>query len=88
VAEALTGKPTPSYSATRKKRTGETWGGFTMAATPVTRRPILPEVVFHAGLFLQETLDWLHLWNWNHAPPDTQLDHFDYGGQHCITLEL
>ena len=46
------------------------------------------EAFFLATLFLHDTLDWLHLWNWNHPPPDTQLDHFNYPEQHHPGLDL
>jgi hypothetical protein len=74
--------------AQRRKRREETWGGFKMAAAPVMCHTTPARAFFHAALFLQDTLDWLHLWNWNRAPPDGQLDHFDYPEQHHPGLDL
>lgn len=80
VIQRLAHSPAP-----RRKRRDETGRGFRIAATPVTSRPPMPPAISRAVVFLEHTLDWLHLWNWNQ---DTQLDHFDHGGQHYKTLDL
>lgn len=71
VAEAVTGKPAPSYSAARRKRTEETRGGFRMARAIICRihrPPPLPE-----RPWLSDSLDWLQQWaafEGAHADPE------------------
>ena len=60
-----------------------------MAASPVMHRTApAAAALFHATLFLADTLDWFRLWNWNEPTPYVQLDHCDHGGQHYIALDL
>jgi len=61
MAEAITGKPTPSYSAARKKRTEETRGGF-KSLIPIIRRRIHRPPPLPERLWLSDTLDWLQQW--------------------------
>jgi hypothetical protein len=85
IAEAVTGKPTPTFAARRKRRE-ETGRAFVTALPPVVRRPPPPPIV-HATAFLGDVLDWLnHLWNWNQ--PEQQLDQSSHPAQHYPTLDL
>ena len=83
MADAVTGKPTPSTRARRKRRE-ETERAFRMAAAPLIRR--LPVPLAQATLFLADVFDWLnYMWNWNHDAP---LDQSASAGQHNPTLDL
>lgn len=87
VAEAVTGKPTPSYRARRRKRQDETRTGFRMYAAPFAQR--LPAPIQRATDFLWDVLDWLNpTSNGNQPHPHEQLDQCAPAAQHYPTLDL
>jgi hypothetical protein len=56
--------PSPQPQA-RRRRTGETVGTFRMVARNLLRPIIRLPPISRAVEFLNETLSWLHLWEWN-----------------------
>jgi hypothetical protein len=65
VVQALV-KRTPSpQSQARRRRRGETVGGFRSAARNLMRPIIRLPGVLHTIAFLNDVVPWLHLWDWN-----------------------
>jgi len=63
--KALT-KPEDSPKPTSKRRrSGEGAGGFSVAADHLLRRAVVPGPVARAILYLADTLDWLNMWDDN-----------------------
>jgi hypothetical protein len=91
LAEAVTGKPTPTFAAVRRKRRDEGERGFRMYTAPIAERLSTP--VQRATDFLWEVLDWLNpTSNWNqphpHEQPHEQLDQCASVAQNYPTLDL
>jgi hypothetical protein len=67
VVRALVKRSPSPQSQARRRRRGETVGGFRSAARsllrPIFRLPGLSQTI----AFLNDTLPWLHLWEWNEA---------------------
>ena len=60
----LTGKAPAQEPKPRRRRTGETRGGFILAAVNIVGRRIrLPAAAYEAAAFLSHTLDWLNPWH-------------------------
>lgn len=55
---------TPSPQA-RRRKSGETVSAFRLAARRLLRPIVRAPVIAHAVGFLNDTLPWLHLWEWN-----------------------
>jgi hypothetical protein len=86
LAEAVTGKPTPTLVARRKRRE-EGERGFRMYVAPIAER--LPVPIQRAADFLWNVLDWLNpTSNWNQPHPHEQLDQCASAAQHYPTFDL
>jgi hypothetical protein len=61
-------KRTPSPQAkARRRRTEETVGTFRMVARNLLRPIVRLPAISRAVDFLNETVPWLHLWEWNES---------------------
>jgi hypothetical protein len=86
LAETVTGKPTPTLAARRKRR-DEGERGFRMYAAPIAEH--LPAPIQRATDFLWNVLDWLNpTSNWNQPHPHEQLDQCASAAQHYPTFDL
>lgn len=65
VKKAITGEAPAPEPIQRRRRTEDTGRVFRMTAQKIMRRAVTVPVIGHAAEFLADTLDWLHLWNWN-----------------------
>ncbi len=69
-------KPADAPEQVENRTTGgETQGLFALAAKKLFRREDRSAFVHHAFEYLTDTLDWLHLWNWNE--PQNDFDDYD-----------
>jgi hypothetical protein len=62
IAERIGPSPQPSK---RRRKGGETVGGFHLAANNILRPIFRLATRVYSTVFLQDSLFWLHLWDWN-----------------------
>lgn len=65
LVKALMGREESPQPEARRRRSGETAGAFRLAARSILRPISRLPLVAQATAFLQDTLSWLHLWEWN-----------------------
>lgn len=70
VVRALVKRSPSPQSQARRRRRGDTVGGFRSAARSLLRPIIRLPGVSQTIAFLNDTLPWLHLWEWNETAQD------------------